>query len=79
MSGAAPAKKPPLAIPVLPCPFCGEPPKHESKASEFTDTGQWHVFSCFCGGKTACAWKSGETRELALEAWNRRAPKKDPA
>lgn len=60
----------------LPCPFCGAEPQYSKRKSDFSATHEWHVFFCFCGERTACAWKADQTRSDALMKWNDRASTK---
>ena len=60
---------------LLPCPFCGKPPKVTARADTYTDTGRICFISCMCGGYSACAHKHGNTLAEATAAWNMRGGK----
>jgi Lar family restriction alleviation protein len=60
------------AFDLLSCPFCGRAPGRMSRASDHSETREFHVVSCFCGGYSARAHQHGETAAQAAERWNTR-------
>lgn len=58
-----------------PCPFCGEQPKvYDPKGRRIA----WHVFcdNCSCEGPVSFGDELVETRQQAIDTWNRRATEK---
>lgn len=64
-----------MLVEIAPCPFCGGVPVVGEHVSNYTSTGIFAFVSCFCGGHTTCAYKSGDSVESAISAWNIRNTK----
>lgn len=63
-----------IGVELLPCPFCGARPHHGLMKVEYCQLhgDPFQRFKVWC--PHGCAEKIGANRELAITAWNRRAP-----
>ena len=66
-------------VQLLGCPFCGQPPKSHGRKCTAGDPHKFvHILSCFCGGYSATAHRTGygNTAEAAEQDaaanWNTR-------
>lgn len=59
---------------LLPCPFCGREPGYLARASEHTDSGEFHALMCYCGGFASTAHQSADSQAEAVVLWNGRPP-----
>lgn len=75
----SPARAGDVLTDLLPCPFCGAPAEHDSARWDGRSPVHQHTgHAIYCSGECPLPSSGGcpqfETREEAVEYWNRRAP-----